>query len=168
MIENGMYFGKASLYDLIKENGGAWNDSKERPLVCCIESAEMKGLYWAIPVGNWNHRDDKAKERMKRYLDLPESDIRSCFYHVGNTTVKSIFFISDAIPITDKYIEREYFMIGKKDIYVIKNAVLITELRRKLFRLLSVENAHPNHFRQHITDIKNVLKEELSKEIDAN
>ena len=41
-------------------------------------------------------------------LNYDESDIRSCFYHIGNTDVTSLFFISDAIPITENYIEREY------------------------------------------------------------
>lgn len=45
--------------------------------------------------------------------------------------------------------------------YVIKNANLISELQRKLFRILSYENANRNHFRQHITDIKLYLLDEL-------
>lgn len=44
---------------------------------------------------------------------------------------------------------------------VIKNKKLISELERKLFRILSDENANPNKYRQHITDIKNKLIEEL-------
>ena len=45
-----MYFGKRDLYNLIKRVGGEWNDTKDRPIFCCIESLEHKGLYWAIPV----------------------------------------------------------------------------------------------------------------------
>ena len=48
-----MYFGKRDLYNLIKRVGGEWNDTKDRPIFCCIESLEHKGLYWAIPVGNY-------------------------------------------------------------------------------------------------------------------
>ena len=60
MIEHGMYFGKETFYELIRSSGGEWNDSKERPLVCMIKSIETEGLYWAIPVGNWNHRSKEA------------------------------------------------------------------------------------------------------------
>ena len=60
MIKNAMYFGKRDLYNLIKRVGGEWNDTKDRPIFCCIESLEHKGLYWAIPVGNYNHRDASA------------------------------------------------------------------------------------------------------------
>ncbi len=161
MVLYGMYFGKESLYQLIRDNGGQWNDSKERPIVCTIKSAEYEGLYWAIPVGNWNHRTEEAKIRINRYINYPDDDIRSCYYHVGNTTTKSIFFISDAIPITEKYIEREYKNRYTSQIYIIKNKHLIQELERKLKRILAYENTSRNSFRQHITDIKSILINEL-------
>lgn len=159
-----MYFAKREIYELIRENGGQWNDSKERPIVCIIESKEIEGLYYAVPVGNFEHRDNIAKKRIQKYLDLPPERIESCFYHVGNTTDKSIFFISDAIPITDKYIEREYKNFYKETLHVIKNKTLISELERKLTRILSWEKGRPNYFRQHITDIKNILIGELKNE----
>lgn len=88
MKEHGIYFGKTNFFDLIRSIGGTWNDSKERPLVCLIKSIENENLYWAIPMGNLNHRDEKAKQRIQKLLNYEESDIRSCFYHVGNTDVK--------------------------------------------------------------------------------
>jgi len=39
----------------IRNLGVQWNDGKERPIVCLIESSETKGLFWAISVRNWNH-----------------------------------------------------------------------------------------------------------------
>ena len=163
MIKNGMYFAKKDIYDLIRSLGGQWNDSKERPIVCVIESIENSGLYYAVPVGNYEHRSDEAKERIQKYLDLPADRIESCFYHVGNTTVKSIFFLSDVIPITDKYIEREYLNKYSNQIHTIKNKELLSELERKLKRILSWENGKPNFFRQHITDVKNYLINDLDK-----
>ncbi len=105
MEEHGMYLGKKEFYELIRRNGGAWNDAKKRPIICLMKSLEHDGLYWAIPVGNYEHRDGKAKERIQKYMDFDKKDIRSCFYHVGNTNEKSIFFISDVVPFTDKYVE---------------------------------------------------------------
>ena len=160
MIEHGMYFGKKEFYQLIKDVGGVWNDSKERPIICLIKSIEYNGLYWAIPVGNYNHRDNTAKTRIHRYLNRDRDDIASCFYHIGNTNEKSIFFISDVVPITDKYIEREY-LNKTKSIHVIKNKVLLQSLEDKLKRILAYENSNPNYFRQHITAIKEYLINEL-------
>jgi len=160
MNEKGMYFASEKLYQLIKDIGGTWNDSKERPIVCLIKSTEHEDLYWAIPVGNYTHRDNKAQQRIQSYLNLDESNIASCYYHVGNTTTKSIFFISDTIPITKKYINREYLGYDEKQ-YVLKNAKLLAELERKLKRILAFENGTNNHFRQHITDIKNELLKDL-------
>lgn len=165
MKEHGMYFGKDEFYQIIRKIGGQWNDSKERPLVCLIKSTENNNIYWAIPVGNWEHRDKQAKARINKYLNYDKSDIRSCFYHVGNTDVRSIFFISDAVPISAKYIEREYKGKYTGKLYVIKNKNLLSELERKLKRILSWENHKPNRFRQHITDIKEYLISELEQEL---
>ena len=164
MIEYALYFGKKEFYDIIRNVGGVWNDSKERPLVCLLKLSENDNIYWAIPMGNLDHRDENAKRRIEKFLSYTNKDIRSCFYHIGRTDVYSIFFISDAVPITDKYIERNYIgkYTGKQ--YVIKNKNLIFELERKLKRILSWENSRPNYFRQHITDIKNYLVKELGME----
>ena len=102
------------------------------------------------------------KQRLDFYLKLPERDIRSCYYHIWRTTTRSIFFISDSIPITDKYIESIHTGADKNH-FIIKNPNLIAELERKLKRVLSVENSRKNHFRQHITDVKEYLLRELSE-----
>ena len=162
MKENAIYFAKNKFYSIIKENGGQWNDKKERPIVCLIADDEVKGLYWAIPMGAWEHRDEKAKERILSYINRPKSHVSSCYYHIGNTTQKSIFFISDVVPITDNYIEREYLGYDS-NLYIIKNPKLIDELRKKLFRILNFEKNTPNYFRQHITDVKKYLIDELTK-----
>ena len=162
MIEHGMYFGKSEFYQIIRDNGGSWNDSKERPIICLIKSTECDNLYWAIPVGNYEHRNEQAKERIQKFIQYNKKDIRSCFYHIGNTNEKSIFFISDVVPITDKYIDREYLNQSKK-IHIVKNKVLLADLEYKLRRILTYEKNNPNFFRQHITDIKNYLIEELNE-----
>ena len=157
-----MYYTNPAFAKMISRVGGEWNDIKRRPIVCLIKSAEHEGLYWAIPMGKLNHRDEARQKWLDSNLNLPEKDIRSYYYHVGRTTAKSIFFISDAIPITDKYIESIHTGADNKH-YIIKNPNLIAELERKLKRVLSVENSNKNHFRQHITDVKEYLLPELSE-----
>ena len=160
MTEKGMYFAKPNFYKLINQVGGIWNDKKERPIVCLIQSTEHPDLYWAIPVGNWEHRDNKAQQRILSYINEDNKELRSCFYHIGKTNIKSIFFISDVVPITIDYIDREYLTYGNHQ-YVIRNSNLIKELEYKLKRILKYENANPNFFRQHITDLKQYLLQEL-------
>lgn len=165
MTEHGMYFAKKDFYNLIRSIGGKWDDSKERPIVCLIKSSENENLYWAIPVGNWEHRSDEAKNRIMSFINADKRKIQSCFYHLGKTTVKSIFFISDVVPITDKYIDRDYFGYDNK-LYIILNKSLIAEIERKLWRILKYEESKPNFFRQHITDMKKCLLEEIGAEDD--
>lgn len=167
MKENAIYFGKQDFYELIRSLGGEWTDSKERPIVCLLKLDENDDVYWAIPMGNWGHRNKQGQERIERYMNRPEKDIASCFYHVGRTTTKSIFFISDVVPITDKYIEREY--LGRdNNVHIIKNPKLIAELQRKLKRILYYESKNKNYFRQHITDIKEYLIAEQNAQTETN
>lgn len=157
MLENSIYYGKKDFYDIIRSLGGAWNDFKERPLLALIKLSEDSRVCWAIPMGNWEHRELSAQKRITKYLNFDKSDIRSCYYHLGKTDVKSIFFISDIIPISDEYIEREYKNKYTGCHHIIKNKPLIDELTRKAKRILAWENANPNFFRQHITDVKKYL-----------
>lgn len=163
MVEHGIYFAQSHYYDVIRTLGGEWNDTKERPIVCLIKLKEQDKIYWAIPMGNLNHRTPKAKERIQSYINRDKRDIASCYYHVGRTTTTTIFFISDVIPITDKYIDREYLGYDKQ-LYIIKNPKLINELQSKLKRILFFENNHRNYFRQHISDIKDFLLSELAED----
>ena len=162
MVEKGLYYANSDFAKMIRSVGGEWNDTKHRPIVCLIKSSQNDDLYWAIPMGKLNHRDANQQKRLNYFLNLPNSDIRSCYYHIGRTSTKSIFFISDAIPITDKYIDGIH-VGGDNQHYIIKNPNLIKELERKLFRILSIENSKPNYFRQHITDVKNALINELNE-----
>ncbi|MDE7049165.1 MAG: hypothetical protein K2P25_14500 [Lachnospiraceae bacterium] len=145
---------------MIKNNGGTWNVTRHRPIVCLIKTKEHDELYWAIPMGKLNHRNDVAQKRLGFYRNLPERDIRSCYYHIGRTSSQSILFIRDAIPITDKYIDGVHIG-GANQQYIIKNKNLLSELERKLLRILSVENTKNNSLRQHITDVKRFLLQEL-------
>lgn len=155
MKEYSMYFLKNEFYETIRSVGGEWNDTKERPVICLLK-IDNSDIYYAIPVGKWEHRDEKAQKRILSYINSPSKSLQSNFYHVGNTTTKSIFFISDVVPITDKYIERDYLGYDNK-IYTVMNSNLRNELTRKLKRILRQERLHPNYFRQHITDMKNYL-----------
>jgi len=115
---NGIYFAKREFYQIIRDIGGVWNDSKERPIVCLLKMDDTD-IYCAIPMGNLNHRSEKAKERLDFCLNIEESDIRSCFYHIGKTTTDTIFFISDVDPIKEIYIDREY--LGFNNIHYVVN-----------------------------------------------
>ena len=146
---------------LFRSSGGKWNDKKSRPIYCCIESSEIQGLYWAIPVGNYDHRDSAAQDRIQNYISKPSTQIASCYYHIGNTTTKSIFFLSDVIPITDAYVDAEYINYHTGVIHIVKNKQLIKDLETKLSRILAYEKSNPNSFRQHISDVKEKLIQDL-------
>ena len=158
-----MYYITNEFKELVRTLGGEWNDRKKRPIVCLMPSIENPKLYWAIPVGKVNHRNQAAMNRIYTYMNKNKKDLRSCYYHLGRTSNKSIFFISDAIPITDKYILEEH-LGSDLNPYIIKNKLLIAALQYKLRKILAFESTNPNYFRQHITDIKKYLLNELSKE----
>lgn len=170
IVEKGMYFAKNQFYQTIKNLGGEWNDTKFRPIVTLLQSTDNPDIYWAIPMGNLDHRDTKQQQRLQKFLNKKDSDIASCFYHVGKTDKDSIFFISDVVPITMNYIEREY-LVGPKNNnrqYVIKNPKLIAELERKVGRIIAYEKSYTQtngkpKFRQRILDIYAHLESEFAQ-----
>lgn len=105
----------------------------------------------------------RQKNKLINIWSWQKKKIASCYYHVGITTTRSIFFISDVVPIIDKYIEWEYLGKDSKG-YVIKNKNLLAELERKIRRIIYYEDKNHNLFRQHITDVKNYLIYEIEKE----
>ena len=119
---NGMYFVEG-ITELVHDVGGRDDDFKERPVVALIQSENDPTIYWAIPVGDADHRDEAALERIQRFMDYPEDDERRYYYHIGQTNKKSIFFVSSVIPITPAYINREY-MVNYTYHYKIKNKQL--------------------------------------------
>lgn len=171
IVEKGMYFAKNEFYQIIKSLGGEWNDTKFRPIVTLMQSSDNPEIYWAIPMGNLDHRNKNQQQRLQKFLSRKEHDISSCYYHVGKTDKDSIFFISDVVPITIKYIEREY-LVGPKNNnkhYVIKNPKLISELERKDGRIIRFEKNYTKSkgkpkFRQRFLDIYNYLEQELIRE----
>lgn len=173
--EKGIYFAKNEFYEIIRSLGGVWNDKKYRPIVTLIKSSDHPDIYWAIPMGDYDHRDENAKKRIRSFLSRSDRDISSCYYHIGKTDKKSIFFISDVVPITLEYIERGY-LIGPKSNqiqYVIKNKNLIKELERKVGRIISFEKNYTatngqSKFRQRFLDIHNYLLTELALKPSLN
>lgn len=164
MYENGFYLIKNEFVDLINNTiGGSYNDSKQRPIYCCIKDNKLDGIYWAIPTSDLSHRSSKQISKYERFINLPNKDIRSCYYHIGLTNRPALFKISNVFPVTDKYIIREYISNNKP--LVMKNKTDIATIRKKVLRILSYENQHINKLEQHITDIKNYLIDEMSQDL---
>ena len=105
--KNGIYF-VSGIKELVQSVEGQFEDKKERPIVALLQSVEHPEIFWAIPVGAITHRNQSQLNRIQSFIDCPKDDIRSCFYHIGNTNIKSLFFISDVFPITSDYITRKY------------------------------------------------------------
>ena len=82
MVARGMYYTTEDFSLMIQAAGGTWNDTKHRPLVCLIPSKENENMYWGIPMGKYNHRNQEQINRLNSYLSLPNNDIRSCYYHI--------------------------------------------------------------------------------------
>lgn len=162
MTENGFYLLKNDYATMVNSLGGKYLDTKERPIYCCIPDNQIDGLYWAIPTSDISHRSPSQIAKIEKYCSLPTKDMRSCYYHIGETNRPAVFRISNTLPITDKYIDKEYISQGQQ--LCIQDARLRNVLRQKLLKILSYENSFPNRLEQHITDIKDYLSHELCLE----
>ncbi len=161
MKEHGLYIIKKEFLELVHKLGGDsdYDNGNKRPVYCCIKDNRIDGLYWAIPTSNIDHRNGKQKAYYEKCIEMPERDLRSCYYHIGRTTKEALYKVSSCYPITEKYIDYEFSSCGKH--VVIRRAETVRELERKLKRILAFETRKPNYFRQHITDIKEYLVEEM-------
>lgn len=167
MKEHGLYIIRKEFLELVHKLGGDcdYYNGNKRPIYCCIKDNKIDGLYWAIPTSDISHRKDEQKAYYEKCLEKPDSDLRSCYYHIGRTTKDAVYKVSSCYPITAKYIDHEFNSCGKH--VIIRRAETVNELERKLKRILAFESRKPNYFQQHITDIKNYLLNELDMEQEA-
>lgn len=166
MKESGFYKLSDEYIDLVQKLNGIYNDRKERPIYCCIQDKNNPDIYWAIPTSDLSHRSHKQISRVQFFCSLPARDIRSCYYHIGHTNRPALFKVSNVLPITANYVSGEYISNGKH--LILKDRVLISELSKKVIRILQAEEHSPNKFEQHITDIYNYLSEELSEKMNRD
>jgi hypothetical protein len=125
-----------------------------------LKDIGIDGLYWAIPTTELSHRSEAQRKKYTYFLSLGKKDFRSCYYHRAKTTVDAIYKISSCFPVIEKYVEHEFTTSGNHVILQQKND--ISEISRKLHKILAVEQRRPNYFAQHITDIKYALIKELA------
>jgi len=162
MIISGFYKLTNDYYMLLQRLGGIYNDNKERPIYCCMKDKYNDSIFWAIPTSDVLHRTDEQLKRIQFFCALPDRDIRSCYYHIGHTNRPAIFKISRVLPIIQSYISGEYTSQGAH--LILKNESLITNIEKKLARILFDEQRHPNKYEQHITTIYTYLLNEISKQ----
>ena len=164
LIPNGCYILKDSIFKLIKECGGKFDDEKTgiRPMYCCIKDIHYDFIYWVIPTSSIKNRDPAQLKRIKFYCDLPKHKIGNAYYHIGRTNIDAIYKVSGAFPITAEYVEREYIVNGQH--LIIKNPELVAELERKLRIIIGFEHKNPNKLEQRITDIYDFL---VNKRMDS-
>ncbi len=149
MIENGFYKITQEYFELIKELGGTYQDSKGRPIFCCVEDKYIKDLYWAIPTSDLSHRTPKQIKKIKEWCSLDKKDIRWAYYYIGHTNRPALYRISNCFPIIDKYIESEYN--SKNSHLILKTKKDIEIIRKKLSRILLTE-------KKHLINLSNILQ----------
>jgi len=159
MKPTGFYKLTNDYVELVARLGGVYGDNKERPVYCCLQDRYQPEIFWAIPTSELAHRAARQIERIQLYCALPDRDIRSCYYHIGHTNRPAIFKVSSVLPITEMYIDSEYISQGIH--LVLRDVRLISEIERKLSRILFDENRHPDKYEQHITSIYSFLANSL-------
>lgn len=162
IVEHGLYIIKNEYSAIVRSVNGDFDfaDGSKRPVYCCIQDNQIAGLYWMIPTTDLGHRSADQTEKYNRFLELPDDDLRSCYYHLGKTTRPAVFKISSCYPIIDKYVDHEFTSCGKH--VVMRRAETVKEIERKLKRILAFESRRPNYFPQHITDLKSEMLKQLS------
>lgn len=157
--ENGFYKLSEKYVKLIEDLNGIYKDNKTRPIYCCIQDNRNPNIYWAIPTSDISHRPQSQIDRITHFCNLPNNDLRSCYYHIAHTDRPAIFKISNALPISSDYISAEYTSKGKH--LILNDKKVIFDIEKKLKKILAAENRRPNLFEQKITSIYNYLSQEI-------
>ena len=146
---HGIYILDSSYYDLIKDIGVPWNDPFIHPVFCFKQLLESEDIYWMFPLTSFKEyvEEGNYSDKVLEYIQKPESDIQSCFYHIAKTNRRSIFLISEALPVPKDFIKSRYRGFSE-----VKNKSALFEIDRKFDRILKFERTTPNFTKTHITD----------------
>ncbi len=151
IVERGFYWLDQKYFTALRNVGGEFTRKSERPYLVFSDKDE-KGLLWAIPASSWDARTEEQKAKYIAYCQSPSDEMRHNYYAIGETTRPALFRVSNIIPITDKYIERE-FTVGYAHV-VMKKPAMWEEIGDKARRILADEGRFPNKYEQHITSVK--------------
>lgn len=72
MQESVFYLLKNEYAEKVAALGGKYQDTKERPIYCCVQDTQIEGLYWAIPTSDINHRTPAQIEKLKCTVGCPQ------------------------------------------------------------------------------------------------
>ena len=144
-----LYMVDHTYYELIKDLGVLWDDPKWHPTICLRPILESDNIFWMIKMTTFKEDSGEINsgDRYLEFIQKPELDIQSCFYHIGRTNRRSVFVISDALPVPKEFVNSQYKFWGE-----VKNKNLLSELNRKFDRILSFEKDNPNFTKTRITD----------------
>lgn len=126
-----------------------------RPCFYALKDRVNPNIYWLIPISS----------KVKKYTDIYNHKIKkfkSCdTLHFGKVLgEKRVFLIQNMCPITEKYIEEQYVVSGKK---VIIDNKLERDLLRKVNKIYSLNN-RINILFPNVKKIKQELIRQLGQE----
>lgn len=134
MIKNGIYTIKEEFYQIFKDTALTHNKGESRPFFYCIEDAEIKDLYWFVPMTS---KVEKLSNILEEKFNNNED---KCDLFVINHHAKksSAFLTMDCFPIIKKFIEKKYEI--NKEHYIIKDKKLIEKILKKTKKIIALKN----------------------------
>ena len=107
MKKTGFYIIKDKFFEDMLDPYLKGNKAGNRPHFYCFEESTT-GIYWMIPLSS-------KVDKFKRIIEQKEKAGKPCdILHIVklDDDRESVFLIQDMFPITEKYIEREYTIVG--------------------------------------------------------
>jgi hypothetical protein len=134
------YFIKDIFFDIIDDSELMQNkeNGRKRPCYYCFKSKEYKNIIWFIPVSTKVDKykkvyDNKLKKQIK--LGKKPSIDTIVFGNVANTY--SAFLIQNMFPVTEEYVESQYF---KNKVPIKLSNKLQEEIINKATKVLNLYN----------------------------
>ncbi|MEG2039240.1 MAG: hypothetical protein RRZ73_05890 [Oscillospiraceae bacterium] len=127
IVQYGLYNVQDEYFETFKSDFLPDNKQENRPYY--VTYIDNDNIIWLIPLSSQvESYKIKIEKNMKKHG-------KCLFYHIGIVAGKErVFLIGNMFPVTDKYIKKEYTLIGKH--YVVGNKSLIKELHSKATKYL--------------------------------
>ena len=160
MVEEfSFYLIKTDYLYLVGDLGGNYPDYKSRPMLI-IPDGDTEGIYWAIPLSSYENKTDLQKRKIEGYMSKDKSNSQSSFYHLIQTNRISVLNISNALPVTEGDLFREYTFGGKR--LVISDVAEKYEIWKKLSTVIQRSRTHPEKSVTKAAVVYEYLKEEIA------
>lgn len=131
MKKCGFYIISDKYFQEMKDPNLKGNKDENRPFYYCLKD-DTDGIYWMIPLSS-------KVEKYNRIIETRSRKGQACdILHIArlDNGKENVFLLQDILPVTEKYIEREYTIAGNH--MILTSEKTVKEIEKKARKILGI------------------------------